>query len=225
MKSFLKDDPMVHLAVIESDQQNIEWNGIQTGNATFSEDWNRTEGTTVNLMTFTNADEVELLLNGKSLGKQQNPENPKLRNQIFWKDIAYRAGKLEAVAYKNGKIIARHAIETTGRAVKLIATPDNYHWKADGQDLQHIRIVAVDSKGRRVLHADSELKFEVEGDARIVAVTNGDIQSNELNVTNHRSLWQGAAMVILRAGKQPSKITLKTTSDKFKTVTTKLVTE
>ena len=225
MKSFLKDDPMVHLAVIESDQQNIEWNGIQTGNATFSEDWNRTEGTTVNLMTFTNADEVELLLNGKSLGKQQNPENPKLRNQIFWKDIAYRAGKLEAVAYKNGKIIARHAIETTGRAVKLIATPDNYHWKADGQDLQHIRIVAVDSKGRRVLHADNELKFEVEGDARIVAVTNGDIQSNELNVTNHRSLWQGAAMVILRAGKQPSKITLKTTSDKFKTVTTKLVTE
>ena len=225
MKSFLSSEPLVHLAVVESKEQNIEWNGIQTGNATFSENWNRAEGSKVNLMTFTNGDEVELLLNGKSLGRQQNPDTPKLRNQLFWKDIPYHAGKLEAVAYRNGKVIARHAIETTGRAVKLIVTPDNTQWQADGQDLQHVRIVAVDSKGRRVLQAENELQFEVEGDARIVAVTNGDIASDELNVTNHRRLWQGSAMVILRAGKQPSGITLKTKTAQLKTVTTKLATK
>jgi beta-galactosidase len=225
MKSFLSSEPLVHLAVVESDQQDIEWNGIQTGNATFSENWNRAEGSMVNLMTFTNGDEVELLLNGKRISKQKNPATPKLRNQIFWKDIPYHAGKLEAVAYQNGKVVARHAIETTGRAVRLVATPDNNQWKANGQDLQHVRIVALDSKGRRVLQAESELQFEVEGDARIVAVTNGDIESDELNVTNHRRLWQGSAMVILRAGSQPSKVTLRTTSGTYKTVITKLETK
>ena len=130
-----------------------------------------------------------------------------------------------AIAYKDGKPIARHQLETTGKAVKLIAEPDNSNWKADGQDLQHIRITAVDSKGRKVLLASDELRFAVDGDARIVAVSNGDINSEELNATDHRRLWQGSALVILRAGKSPSKITLRTTSDNFKNVITKLETK
>ena len=73
--------------------------------------------------------------------------------------------------------------------------------------------------------AQDELKFSVEGDALIVAVTNGDINSEELNATNHRRLYNGSAMVILRAGKTPSKITLKTSSAAFKTITTQLVTK
>jgi len=76
-----------------------------------------------------------------------------------------------------------------------------------------------------VLTCQDELTFAVSGDAQIVAVTNGDINSNELNATNHRSLWQGQAMVILRAGTVPSNITLKTSSTKFKQLTTKLETK
>ena len=190
MKSFMSDEPMVHIAVSEGGRSDVVWNGVQTGNASLSENWNRQEGSTVSLITFTNAHEVELLLNGKSLGRKQNPEAPKLRNQIYWKDIPYQHGRLEAVGYdKNGKPVARHTLETTGKAVKLIVTPDNNDWIADGQDLQHLRITAVDSKGRRVLSAADDLRFEVEGDARIVAVTNGDITSEELNVTDHRRLW------------------------------------
>ena len=225
MKSFLTDEPLVHLAVIEDNDTDIEWNGIQTGNEILSENWNRTPGSKVNLFTFTNGDEVELLLNGKRLGRQQNSANPEQRNRIVWKGVPYKAGRLEAVAYRNGKVIARHALQTTGKAIKLQVTADNSQWQADGEDLQHLRIVAVDSKGRRVLDANDELAFQVEGDARIVAVTNGDIESHELNVTNHRHLWQGSAMVILRAGSKPSKITLTTTSDKYKTVVSKLETK
>ena len=225
MKSFMSDEPMVHIAVSEGGRSDVVWNGVQTGNASLSENWNRQEGSTVSLITFTNAHEVELLLNGKSLGRKQNPEAPKLRNQIYWKDIPYQHGRLEAVGYdKNGKPVARHTLETTGKAVKLIVTPDNNDWIADGQDLQHLRITAVDSKGRRVLSADDNLRFEVEGDARIVAVTNGDITSEELNVTDHRRLWKGSAMVILRAGTNPSKVTLKTLSDHYKPIITKLET-
>ena len=225
MKSFMSDEPMVHIAVSEGGRSDVVWNGVQTGNASLSENWNRQEGSTVSLITFTNAHEVELLLNGKSLGRKQNPEAPKLRNQIYWKDIPYQHGRLEAVGYdKNGKPVARHTLETTGKAVKLIVTPDNNDWIADGQDLQHLRITAVDSKGRRVLSAADDLRFEVEGDARIVAVTNGDITSEELNVTDHRRLWKGSAMVILRAGTNPSKVTLKTLSDHYKPIITKLET-
>ena len=225
MKSLFTDKPMVHLCVTEGKDGGTMWNGIITGSDTQSHIWNRNEGDKTNLMVFTNAEEVELLLNGKSLGRKQNPKDPKHRNQIEWKDVTYHKGKIEAVAYNNGKIAARDAMETTGKAVKLLLEPDNQQWSADGTDLQHVRVTAVDSKGRRVItHAD-ELKFSVEGDARIVAVTNGDINSHELNATDHRQLWQGEAMVILRAGTTPSRITLKAASAKLKIATVKLETK
>ena len=77
---------------------------------------------------------------------------------------------------------------------------------------------------RRYQKIQEELTFEVEGDARIVAVTNGDINSEELNVQDHRRLWNGSAMVILRSGLNPSGITLKTSAAGFKTVITKMET-
>ena len=225
MKSFLSDEPLVHIAVIEDKSDDMMWNGVQTGDDRLSEIWNREEGSKVNLLVYTNADEVELLLNGKSLGRKENPKDSKKRNKIEWPNVIYNSGKLQAVAYKNGKAVARHQLETTGKAIKLIAEPDNSNWKADGQDLQHIRITAVDAKGRRVLLAADELRFSVDGDAHIVAVSNGDITSDELNVTDHRRLWQGSAIVILRAGQSPSRITLHTTSQNFKPVITKLETK
>ena len=224
MRSFFKpDEPMVHLAILESENPQM-WNGVKMAGDRMTENWNRQEGTKANILVYTNGDEVELLLNGKSLGRKPNPTAAKQRNQIRWGEIDYKKGKLEAVAYKNGKAVARHALETTGKPAKLLIEPDNSQWAADGTDLQHIRVTAVDSKGRRCLNVNDELTFTVEGDARIVAVTNGDITSDELNVTDHRSLWQGQAMVILRSGRQPSKITLKTTSPAFKAVTTRLET-
>lgn len=224
MKSLFSDEPSVHVCVIEKQDTGTMWNGIVTGSEIQSHNWNRIEGSKVDLMVYTNADEVELILNGKSLGRKQNPEDSKHRNQIVWNDVIYQKGKLEAIAYKSDKPVERHALETTGKAVKLLIEPDNQVWKADGMDLQHIQVKAVDSKGRCVFTCQDELKFEVDGDARIVAVTNGDITSNELNVTNQRHLWMGQMMVILRAGNTPSKITLKTTSDTFKPISIKLET-
>jgi len=223
MKSFFKpEEPLVHIAIIDS-KNDVMWNGVQTGNDGMSDHFNRQTGTKLNLVTYTNADEVELVLNGKKLGRKQNPKNdPKQRNQIKWDGIQYADGRLIAIAYNNGKEVARHQIETAGKAVKLSAAAEDNSWQADGTDLMHVRIQAVDSKGRRVPMCQEEVRFEVEGDASIVAVTNGDINSEELNVQNHRRLWNGSAMVILRAGKTPGKVILKTTSPNFKPVTTKL---
>ena len=225
MKSFfMPEEPLVHIAVIDS-KNDVMWNGVQTGNDGMSDHWCRQPGTELTLVTYTNADEVELRLNGKSLGKKQNPKgDSKQRNQIKWEGITYADGKLEAIAYNSGKDVARHQIETTGKAVSLRVTPEDSEWRADGTDLMHLRIEAVDNKGRRVPMAQDELKFEIEGDASIVAVSNGDINSDELNVTDHRRLWNGSALVILRAGKTASKVTLKTSADGYKTVKTLLTT-
>ena len=222
---FVPDEPMVHIAVIDS-KGDMMWNGVQTGNDGMSDHWNRQPGKNVQLITYTNADEVELRLNGKSLGRKKNPKyDPKHRNQIRWDNITYADGTLLAIAYNNGKDVAHHQIQTSGKAVRLSALADNIEWKADGMDLMHVRLEAIDSKGRRVPMAQDELTFEVEGDAQIVAVTNGDINSDELNVQNHRRMWNGSAMVILRAGRNPSKVVLRTKANGYKTITTKLETK
>ena len=226
LKSIFKpEEPLVHIAIVNSNK-SVMWNGIKTGGEDQIDTWRPNMGDTLNLITYTNADEVELLLNGKSLGRKHNPkENAKQRNQLKWNGIKFANEKIEAVAYNNGRPVARHKIEPTGKAVKLIVTPDPIYWKADGQDLMHLYIQAVDAKGRLVSITQDELSFSVDGDARIVAVSNGDINSEEVNCTDHRRLWNGSALVILRAGQTPSKVTLKTKSDHFKTVITKLETK
>ena len=228
VKSMFTDEPTVHIGVIEKSGGNILWNGINVSAGKLSENWNREAGEKVSLYTYTNGDEVELFLNGKSLGVKKNSNDPKLRARIKWDDIAYAPGALLAVARKNGKVVARHQIETTGEAVALKLVPDMETWHADGKDLMHVRIYAVDKKGRRVLNvkdakAFDKLTFTVKGDANIVAVDNGNISSNELHIgktqlkkTIQRNLFQGSALVILRAGDKPGKIELSVAGEKMK---------
>ena len=228
VKSMFTDEPTVHIGVIEKSGGNIQWNGINVSAGKLSENWNREAGEQVSLYTYTNGDEVELFLNGKSLGVKKNSNDPKLRARIKWDNIAYAPGTLVAVAKKNGKVVARHQIETTGEAVALKLVPDAENWHADGKDLMHVRIYAVDKKGRRVLNvkdakAFDKLTFTVKGDANIVAVDNGNIASDELHIgktqlekTIQRNLFQGSALVILRAGKQNGKVELLVSSDKMK---------
>ncbi len=210
MKSLFTDEPVVHIGIIES-HGNQMWNGVQTGNDIMSDHWNHSSGDTLSVVAYTNADAVELKVNGRSLGVKRNPkDDPKGRNQVRWKGVVYQPGTIEAFAYRDGtmKAIATHRIETAGEAVRLVAVADNDHWCADGTDLQHVRIVAVDRKGRRVPHAADALQFSVEGDAAIVAVSNGDMTSDEPNVADHRQLYHGSALVILRSGTTASRIRL-----------------
>ena len=224
MKSFLKpEDPVVHIGIIDKKGDQM-WNGVQTGNDGMSDHWNRMAGQKLSLITYTNADEVELLLNGKSLGKKQNPKEPKRRNQIGWDNIVYQPGNLEAVAYNNGKAVARHKIETTGEATKLTAEADNQVWQADGEDLQHVRIVATDKKGRRVQTADNKISFRVEGNAQIIGVINGDINSNELTVGTERSLYNGTCTVILRSTRTAGPVSLTASTAGMKEMKLKLST-
>lgn len=213
---FNENEPLVHIGIIDSDQNTI-WNDVQVGVQRMSDHWNRIEGSSMSMYTYTNADEVELKINGKTVGVKKNDrKNPRVRNRIKWDKVKYEKGYIEAIARNNGKVVARHRIETVGNATKLTATGDNQNWKADGMDLQHVRVVAVDRKGRRVQGANNSLTFNVEGPAEIVGVINGDITSDELTVGNTRRLFNGTATVILRSTRESGKVTLTTTTEGMK---------
>lgn len=228
LRSYFKpDEPMVHIGIIDSDN-NLMWNDVQVGIKGISDHWNRRDGSNVDLYTYTNGDEVELLVNGKSQGRRpNNVANSKERNRIMWKNVPYAKGNIEARAFRKGesKPIAVHRIETAGEAKKLTATPDNADWTANGMDLQHVQIQAVDSKNRRVPSANNPLTFTVEGPAEIVGVINGDINSEELTVGNTRRLYNGSASVILRSTDEPGTVTLTVSTPDMKTIKQTYVTK
>lgn len=214
---FQEDQPLVHIGIIDSDDNTV-WNDVRVGTQGLSDHWNRRPGSTLDLYTYTNADEVELTVNGRSLGrKANNRADSKARNRIKWTNIAYEPGRIEAIARTAGKIVARHKIETTGEATRLTAEGDRTDWRADGTDLLHVAVSAVDKKGRRVQTAADKLTFKVEGPADIVGVINGDITSPELTVGDTRSLYRGTATVILRSRREAGTVTLTATTAKLKT--------
>ena len=213
---FRPEEPVVHIGIIDSDDNTV-WNDVKVGTQRMSDHWNRKAGSKMALYTYTNADEVELLVNGKSVGVKKNVREPKTRNKIKWDGVKYEAGSIEAIARTAGKVVARHKIETTTDAVSLKSEADNAAWRADGQDLQHIRVSAVDKKGRRVQGEHGLLTFAVDGPAEIVGVINGDITSEELTVGNTRRLYNGTATVILRSKREAGKVTLTVTADGLKT--------
>ena len=212
LKSMFTDEPVVRIAIIDKAARATMWNDVQVGTGITGESWNRAAGSTLSLHVYTNCERVDLVLNGRVIATQDNTANPRLRNRLRFDNIAYTPGYLEAVAYRDGKAVARHRIETTGEFQRLILTPDPIAWQADGTDLMHVRVQAVDRKGRRVWDAQDELTFTVEGDARIVAVDNGNIYSDELHTCTTRHFYNGSALVILRAGHTPGKVILTVTT-------------
>lgn len=219
LKSIFSDKPVVHIGIADSKEDAEMWNGVKFDGDRISDHWNRKPGNKYTIYTYTNADEVELYLNGRSLGIKKNSLDPKTRNKIKWTDVVYQKGILEAVARTNGKIVARHKIETAGEPKELKLIPDVEDWKAGGNDLMHVRILAVDHKGLRSPMANSKLMFDISGDADIIGVSNGDIASDELTVGNSRSLYNGSAMVILRSGNKSGKVKLKVSGQGYKSKT------
>lgn len=219
IKSAFSEEPLVHIGVVDNEKVNIEWNDIMVGSLSLSSHWNWEEGCKRNLYTYTNADEVELLVNGKSLGVQKNDRTDiNRRNIIYWQDVPYgKGGNIVAVARINGKEVARHKLETAGKATALkvvIENPDD--WKADGMDLQYVKVYAVDSKGRVVPDAKGEVAFDISGEAKLIAVDNGDHFTGELFSGNKKQLHKGFVMGILRSNQTGGEVKIKVSAKGLK---------
>jgi beta-galactosidase len=208
-KSIFTEAPLVYIGIVDNEGEMKMWNDQIVGQKVISSHWNRQEGKKYNLYTYTNAEEVELFINGKSIGVQQNPTDVKKRNTIYWKDISFSSGKIVAIAKIAGKEVARHELETTGKAVALKIESENANWKADGMDLQYVKVYAIDSKGNKVPTANGEITFDVSGAASLIAVDNGDHSSNDLFSGNIKALYKGFVMAILRSTQTAATVKLK----------------
>lgn len=162
--------------------------------------WKGNEGQPIDVWVNSNADNVELILNGRSLGKKDMPRN----RHLNW-TVNYQPGKLEAVAYKKGRRLTAKN-ETTGEPYEVVITPYKTTMFADGKDATVMNISVVDKEGREVPDANNLVRFSFSGDAKIIGVGNGDPSSHEPGKYVNDSSWQrqlfnGKCQVILQSGK------------------------
>lgn len=226
IKSAFSNEPLVYIGVVDKQMEQLEWNDVIVGRMPVSSHWNREEGSEQNLFTYTNAEEVELFVNGKSIGTQRNmTDEPGKRNIIYWKHVPYgKGGNVTAVARTGGKEVARHRLETTGKAERLKMVVENAGWKAGGMDLQYVKVYAIDGKGRIVPTVEEEIAFEVSGAAKLIAVDNGDHSTNTLFSDNKVKLYNGFAMAVLRSDRTAGEVVLKVSADTLKGCKKKLLT-
>jgi beta-galactosidase len=183
--------------------------------------WPGKEGQDIDVRCFSNCEEVELFLNGQSLGRQTMPKNSHLQ----WM-VKYAPGTLSAKGYKAGKVIAEEKVETTGAPAAIKLTPDRPTINADGEDLSIITVAVTDAQGRIIPVATNLVSFEISGAGKIIGVGNGDPICHEPDVylpeegsTNSvatdwkRSVFNGFAQIIVQSGKDAGEIKLTAKSD------------
>jgi len=145
-----------------------------------------------------NADNVELFLNGNSLGKKDMP----LYGHLKW-EVEFEPGTLEAIAYKKGRLL-KSKVQTTGVPYEVILTPYKTTLLADGKDITIINVSTIDKEGREVPNADNIIRFKLKGDAKIIGVGNGDPSSHESDKCKdglwQRSLFNGKCQIIIQSG-------------------------
>ena len=176
------------------------------------------EGEEIELWAYSNCDEVELIVNGKNLGRQTMPKNGHLK----WK-ATYQPGKVVAVGYKNGKQILTETFETTTHADKIILKSNRRTITSDGRDVAVVTIEIQDAKGRIVPDACPMLTLRLEGNGRIIGVGNGDPSYLGADHPKDKDCkefripaFNGYAQVLIQSNRDAGNIQLKCLSDVLK---------
>jgi beta-galactosidase len=159
------------------------------------------EGDMIPVWVYSNLDEVELFVNGKSLGRQKVPH----LGHVEWK-AKYEPGAIEARGYKAGKLALTEKRETTGAPTSIRLTADHTEINADGEDVALITVEVLDKQGRPVPTANNPLAFKISGQGKLLGVGNGDPNCQESDKEPRRSLFNGLAQVILQSTKRAGEI-------------------
>jgi beta-galactosidase len=157
LKAWWTDAPLVHVFP--------HWN------------WPGKEGQELTVWVYSNCEEVELLLNGRSMERKPMEKN----GHLEWK-VKYEPGTLLARGFRNGTEIAADRVETTGEPAAIQLAPDRAQMRGDGDDVSVVAVRVADAKGRFVPTAGNEIKFEIRGPGKIIGVGNGDPSSHEPDV-------------------------------------------
>lgn len=167
--------------------------------------WNWSRGKTVDVWAyFSQADEVELYLNGKSLGRRTMPDSA---YHVMWR-VPFAPGTLKAVSRRAGRVVLTRTISTAGKPARIRLEADISKINADGKDLSFITVKVEDEKGNVVPYATSLINFSIRGKARIVGVDNGNPTSMESFKKPYRKAFHGLALAIIQSGEQKGTATL-----------------
>ncbi len=172
--------------------------------------WNWKKGDTVRVMAVTNCEEAELFLNGKSLGKKKAD----VCKQPEWM-VEYEKGRIEVKAYNNGKCVAKDICRTASKPYAVVMEPAAEEVSDDGQDVMILNIHVVDKQGHIVETADNMIHFDIQGDAMLLGVGNGDPNSHESDVEPMRRLFCGRCQAIVRANQNAEHITVVASSEEL----------
>jgi len=171
--------------------------------------WEGHEREPLQVSVYSSCDEVELLLNGKSLGRK--PTNRSTAYTATW-DVPYQAGVLHAVGYNGGRATSFVDLKSAGPPSAIKLTPDRARIVADNQDLSYVTVELVDAKGVRNPTAENSIRFAVDGPGTIVAVANANPISTESYQRPQRKAWQGRCLVIVKSTQQAGPITITASS-------------
>lgn len=197
---FDRKTPVTHIGVVESSETQ-EWNEVKSGQQVLRENWNRKPGENVGVWVFSNAPEVELFLNGRSLGKKRVVRPPE--GDGTWRcakgekihavsyKVAWEPGELKAVG-SNG---AEHAIRTSGPAVgiKIDREPSS-----ESATLAYFWLTAIDANGLYVPDATMDVKVSVKGPGRLLALDDGDHYTDQLFNVDTKKMKEGYLLAIIR---------------------------
>lgn len=171
--------------------------------------WNWTPGKPVEVWAYyNNADEVELYLNGKSLGKKSKQSDDL---HVQWL-VPFERGTLTAISRKNGQTVLTKTIKTAGAPAKIELLADRTTIKADGKDLSFVTVRVLDKDGNLVPNADSLVDFKIEGNCKIVGVDNGFQASLEPFKASYRKAYNGLCLAIVQSNGKAGNIKLTASS-------------
>jgi len=166
--------------------------------------WNWEKGKLVDVLAYSNAEEVELFLNGKSLGTKKKQGDDL---HMMWR-VPFEAGTIKAVSRTGGKQVKVQEIKTAGAPAKLVLTPDRNMITADGNDLSFITVDVVDDQGTIVPNAENQINFKIEGQGTIVGVDNGDPVSHESFKAPMRKAFHGKCLIVVQSSEKSGSIKL-----------------
>ena len=180
------------------------------------------EGKEVTVYAYTNGDEVELFQDGKSLGKQTNDINDVEYQE--WK-VIYNPGTLKAVASKNGNIIATKELKTAGKPAKIELFARRSNLKANGTDLAYIECTVLDADGNVVPNADNLIEFDVNGEASLIGVGNGDNMNHDSFQASNRKAFNSKCLAIIKTSEKNGAVEFTASSEGLESSTLKFITE
>jgi beta-galactosidase len=204
-QSLWSDKPMVYLFTAESHGSSGRGVGGGFGRFGGQESWNWPSNALMTVRCCTTCPEVVLLLNGRPLGTNRLSE---ARQGLLTWQVPFEPGVLKAIGRKDGSSICEFSLRTAGPAQRIELLPETRELRADGRDICHVEFFIVDTQGVRVPDAAPEITFTADGQAKILGIENGDLNSPATGKDGARKAYHGRGLVIVQSLREPGKALL-----------------